>query len=425
MPSKAEERWKRLEALGAKGEIPTPEGEAKMSAVIMELAEPLMKQHGKTTERAESIIMLTIAGWNKSMFPPEKQPMIEKDLINAFVPKDGSAEAVAVAMEIMDMMVERREKLFPDLHKIIVDYEVEIGGGRLTLNVTSAPVPDLGPEESYESLATSLSDEPQQNAATPNAEDRAWIVSRYQHLRATGRNLNHKLVKRLPKDVIYEGGRRLGILENGTLVFNSEDESSVLMDYCLYDVRRKGRNAVEQYLIGATPAPDSDEMACLRAMQQAIYSLFVVESVIRGFGVIVRDLLTDEIILVVDMGFGSTAQAGLVFASRLLFHEGFAMTGGAALPISVLPEDQREAITKELSRAVKADDDGYFDPAPIIRSCLSQGCSSQVQYEEPTGRSIEQQRAPKSVRSSKAGRNTPCPCGSGRKHKKCCMKRSS
>ena len=143
MPSKAEERWKRLEALGAKGEIPTPEGEARMSAVIMELAEPLMKQHGKTPERAESIIMLTIAGWNKSMFPPEKQPMIEKDLINAFVPKDGSAEAVAVTMEIMDMMVERREKLFPDLHKIIVDYEVEIGGGRLTLNVTSAPVPDL------------------------------------------------------------------------------------------------------------------------------------------------------------------------------------------------------------------------------------------------------------------------------------------
>lgn len=143
MPSKAEERWERLVALGAKREIPTPEGEARMSAVIMELAGPLIKQHGNTAQRAESIIMLTIAGWNKSMFPPEKQPMIEKDLINAFVPKDGSAEAVAVAMEIMDMMAERREKLYPDIRKIIVDYEVEIGGGRLTLNVTSAPIPDL------------------------------------------------------------------------------------------------------------------------------------------------------------------------------------------------------------------------------------------------------------------------------------------
>ena len=138
------ERWERLAALGVKREIPTPEGEAKMSAVILQLAEPLMKQHGKTAERAQAILMLTIAGWNKSVFPPDKQPLIEKDLIDAFVPKDGSAEAVGVAVEVMDTIAERRQKLFPDLRKIIVDYEVEIGGDRLTLNVTSAPIPDLG-----------------------------------------------------------------------------------------------------------------------------------------------------------------------------------------------------------------------------------------------------------------------------------------
>jgi hypothetical protein len=82
-----------------------------------------------------AILMLTIGGWNKSMFPPDKQPLIEKDLIDAFVPKDGSAEAVGVAVEVMDIIAERRQKLFPDLRKIIVDYEVEIGGGRLTLHV--------------------------------------------------------------------------------------------------------------------------------------------------------------------------------------------------------------------------------------------------------------------------------------------------
>ena len=39
---------------------------------------------------------------------------------------------------------ERWERLFPALRKIIVDYEVTIGGGRLTLAVSSAPIPDLG-----------------------------------------------------------------------------------------------------------------------------------------------------------------------------------------------------------------------------------------------------------------------------------------
>ena len=88
--------------------------------------------------------MLTIAGWNKSMFPSDKQPLIERDLIDAFVPKDGSAEAVGVAVEVMDFIAERRQKLFPDVRKIIVDHEVTIGGDRLTLAVSSAPIPDLG-----------------------------------------------------------------------------------------------------------------------------------------------------------------------------------------------------------------------------------------------------------------------------------------
>jgi len=144
MSTKDKERWVRLAALGVKREIPTPEGETRMSAVILQLANPLMKQHGKTEERAKAILMLTIAGWNKSMFPPDKQPLIEKELIDVFVPKDGSAEAVGVAVEVMDIIAERRQQLFPDLRKIVVDYEVTIGGGRLTLAVSSAPIPDLG-----------------------------------------------------------------------------------------------------------------------------------------------------------------------------------------------------------------------------------------------------------------------------------------
>lgn len=143
MSSKDSERWKRLAALGAKREIPTPEGEARMSAVITELAEPLLRQHGKDAQRAETIIALVVAGWNKSMFPADKQPIIEKELIDCFVPQDGRAENIGVAIDIMDIVAQRRQELFPDLRKIIVDYELDISDGRLTLNVTSAPLPDL------------------------------------------------------------------------------------------------------------------------------------------------------------------------------------------------------------------------------------------------------------------------------------------
>jgi hypothetical protein len=257
------------------------------------------------------------------------------------------------------------------------------------------------------------------NDASTNIADRAGIISRYKHLRTIGRTLNHKMVERLSKDVLYDGGKKLGILQRNTLVFNSEDESSVLMDYCIYDVYRNGRNAVEQYLVDSAPAPESDEMVCLRAMQKAVYSLFVVESVMRGFGVTVRDLLSNETIVIVDMGFGSTAKPGLIFASRLLFHEGFAMTGGAALPIGVLPEGQRQSVTKMLAKAATPDDDGHFDPAPLIRACLEHDCSSHVQYQEPTKRLDGRHQISGSI--GQIGRNDPCPCGSGKKFKKCCM----
>ena len=139
-----EVRWARLAALGVQSEIPTPDGEAKMSAVILQLAEPLLERHGTTAKRAQTIISLAVAGWNKSIFPADKQPAFEKDLIDCFVPKGGEAETVVVAVEVMDFIADRHNKLCPNLQKIIVDYEVTFSGDSLTLNVSSAPIPGLG-----------------------------------------------------------------------------------------------------------------------------------------------------------------------------------------------------------------------------------------------------------------------------------------
>ena len=126
MQGKGQDRLDRLAALGVQSEVATPPGEPKMSAVILELAAPLLQQHGKTPERARAIISLAVAGWNKAMFPPEQQWAVEADLIDCFVPKDGSAEAVGVAVHLMDFVADRRAQLYPGLRKIIVDFDVVI-----------------------------------------------------------------------------------------------------------------------------------------------------------------------------------------------------------------------------------------------------------------------------------------------------------
>lgn len=258
---------------------------------------------------------------------------------------------------------------------------------------------------------------------------RCEILSQYKRLHKVRRPLNDQLASGLAKDVVQEGGRKLGILRRDTLYFDSEDVVSVLMDYCIYDVRRQGRNAIEQRLIDSPPAADSLEMTCLRAMQQPHYSVFVVESVERGLGVTVRDLLSkdeeSESLFVVDIGFGSTAAPDVILATRVLPHGDYWTTSGAPLPIGVVARDDLAAIRDEFAFAIARASDESFDPAPIIRECLEQGCASSIEYAGTPERHIQHssiRRDPRGQRIRAPGRNDPCPCGSGRKYKKCCLR---
>jgi hypothetical protein len=256
------------------------------------------------------------------------------------------------------------------------------------------------------------------------------LVSRYQRLRPIRMRLNHAITRLLSKDMIHEGARRLGMLRGDVIYFDDEDQTSVLMDYCVHDVCHNGRNAVEQYLCESPPDPDSDEMDCLRAKQHATYSLVVVLRVEPGVGCDVRNLFTDETRLLVDVGLSQSAQPGLLLATRLLDFGDFITTGGAALPIGVLDENEVDEWVQRISAGVHEED---FDPAPIIRECLERGSSSYIRYEDAqTPRRSRPQRK-YSLQGVVARRRQDrkekpplatrrCRCGSGKMFKNCCGK---
>lgn len=264
--------------------------------------------------------------------------------------------------------------------------------------------------------------------------DTAGIVALYQRLRPVRLRLNNELVGRLSRDALDEGGKKLGILRRGMFVFNNEDESSVLMDYCIYDVYRSGRNAIDQYLEDNSPDPESDEMACLQAMRHSKYALAIVTRIEPGVGCHIQNLYTDEARLLVDMGFSETARTGVLLATRLLDFGAFVTSTGAALPLGVLSNDESEAWQRKLSSGVY---DGREDPAPLIRGYLERGASSHIRYEgstpsrrcddaedyRPAGISAQQRRATAKRGSSKPAGNGRCRCGSGKMFKNCCGKR--
>jgi hypothetical protein len=257
--------------------------------------------------------------------------------------------------------------------------------------------------------------------------EHAELLARYKQLREVGLRLNNRLVETLSKSVLDEGGKKLGIVKKNVLVLDSEDEIAVLMDYCIHDVRRQGLNAVERYLAESPPPADSDEMVLLQALRQARYSLFVVEAPERSVGVHVRDLLRDEPLFLVDIGFSNTAPIGAVLAARIFAPEGVVRTTGAALPFGTLPAENRARLRDGLRKIFPDADFRNLLPeqaselsAKVIRMCLQQGAAEHISYTEP-GRWSAVRRAPAaSPEARRVGRNDRCPCGSGKKFKHCC-----
>ena len=248
------------------------------------------------------------------------------------------------------------------------------------------------------------------------------LVNKYKRFRQINRELNSILTKRLSRNALDEAGRKLGILEGDVLVLGREDEMSVLMDYCIYEYRENGQNAVSRYLAESPPAGDTDEYTVLKAMSQSLYTLIKVAKVLPGVGVEADDLFSDRTYPLIDIGFGSSAVEGFALATRLIPFTDFVMTSGAALPVntetlteifdSVLPRFAEEAgMYVEIDAQRKAD----FDAA-VIRVCLERDMSQHIEYQD-----VDTEPVTAPLRAGpRVGRNEPCPCGSGKKYKRCC-----
>jgi hypothetical protein len=253
------------------------------------------------------------------------------------------------------------------------------------------------------------------------------VMAEYLVLRAAGKRVSHPLVESLSRDDLKTAARLLGRLQGeNTFVFESEDETSVLMDYGIHEIFHDGLNAVGRMLRNNPPPEGSPELRSLQAQSRAHYTILQVIKVMPKFGVLALDQFRDKEVVIVDVGFGQTAEVGMQFASRIYSPAlEWWMTGGASLPIT--PAAAGEIIAAERAyierhgRAPLGPDRSLL----TIRACLKAGASQQVRYANP-GENVNAVRGELSepvrpIRAlNKVGRNDPCPCGSGKKYKKCC-----
>ena len=112
----------------------------KMSEVILKLAEPLLKQFGDNDKRTKTIISLTILEWNRLMLPEGEREKFQDQMFDTLLPQNDEAGMVESILYINELIAKRQKKYFPDLKRFIVDYELIVSEGDITLNISSAPL---------------------------------------------------------------------------------------------------------------------------------------------------------------------------------------------------------------------------------------------------------------------------------------------
>lgn len=236
--------------------------------------------------------------------------------------------------------------------------------------------------------------------------------NRYVQLRAVLTRIANAMLDEVVKENIMTSAATLGLVQGNTIVLADEQEQAVVLDHALYADPRKRGKYLDAYQ-AAHPSLDDDTTLVIEAMYDADYRVMRCEARHPDLGMQVYDLLHDTTFILVDQSLTRTATPGILLAAHVVAPDGIYMTTGAPLPIT----DQ--ATGTRLLDALKTIPQGVEFEAQnrtgtlttrIIRTLLAGGASDHVAYGGTAPRTVP----------NEVGPNAPCPCGSGKKYKRCC-----
>jgi hypothetical protein len=112
----------------------------KISEAILNLAEPLRARY-REPHRMQAIIAVAVMAWNIALFPDEEHAHVQGMLLES-LPPQLSGEDVGVLLSTMDTLIARKRRLYPQVREYILTYQLTLVDNRVTLTVSTAPVPE-------------------------------------------------------------------------------------------------------------------------------------------------------------------------------------------------------------------------------------------------------------------------------------------
>ena len=77
--------------------------------------------------------------WNLSLFKGEERTELQEKFVEK-LPPDFSGEDAAMLFDNVEMLIERKEKEFPDIREYIIDHKVTFSGNSYSLTVSAVPI---------------------------------------------------------------------------------------------------------------------------------------------------------------------------------------------------------------------------------------------------------------------------------------------
>ena len=210
---------------------------------------------------------------------------------------------------------------------------------------------------------------------------RTEILTRYRRLRQISKEHHQAVLDIIAPDVVLDWAKRLGLTQGRTVILESEHEMLLAEDLATYLPRLGRSHPLDRYARTAQFAPDSNEAIVLEAMRHARFSLWRVERRHETAGLILRDLLRDEEIWLVDEAMEKNPPRGVEMAARLLQPESFAMTVRIIVPVT--PDLMDEVFDRAAALRQAQGDALARDPRfaiGIYRAAVATGTMDSVRF---------------------------------------------
>jgi len=114
--------------------ITTNTQKEKMSEVLLEFAKPLTDEC-ENDKAFYNALQICIIAWNSSFLSPEERTKLIDESFNKYINDNDERE---IAKEILSKMLERKQKKFPNIKRMILDFQISYKDGQQHLNVISS-----------------------------------------------------------------------------------------------------------------------------------------------------------------------------------------------------------------------------------------------------------------------------------------------